>query len=110
MSITSDEDKNRQVDESPTHYNQSKYAGFSELARILGTLEAISRPQGYRRQHIHMWWHRRRTTGFPEKRSVVIEGKTKDLFDVTEVIEWKKSYVPYSPATNRHNRDCVDTP
>lgn len=71
-----------------------KYAGHSELARILAELEQEERPQGYRRQQIHMWWHRRSVNKFPEKEHVLYDGKWQDLFDVESVITWKKNYTP----------------
>lgn len=71
-----------------------RYGGYTVVARVMSDVYSEWRPDGYRRQQVHMWWVRRERNGFPEKHQVSVNGKLRDLLDVREVIDWFEGYVP----------------
>lgn len=71
-----------------------KYGGYTVVARVMSDVYREWRPEGYRRQQVHMWWVRRDRNGFPEKQRVSLNGKPKDLLNVREVIDWFEGYIP----------------
>lgn len=63
-----------------------QHGGFSAVAR------AVSEETGdtCTRQQIFTWWLRRRRNGFPDR----VRVGDRDLFDIDDVIAWRRSYVP----------------
>lgn len=72
----------------------TRFGGYTVVARALSDAYKQWRPDGFRRQQIHVWWVRRDRNGFPDKQSVVVNGKRKELFDVSEVLSWFAGYTP----------------
>ena len=66
--------------------------GYTVVARALSELHRAERPQGYRRQQIHVWWLRRDRNGFPEKHQVELNGRVREIFKVSEVVTWFEGY------------------
>lgn len=71
-----------------------EYGGYTVVARVMSDVYREWRPEGYRRQQVHMWWVRRDRNGFPEKHRVSRNGKQKDLLNIREVINWFEGYIP----------------
>lgn len=78
--------------------SETQYGGYTKVAQILSDLHREWRPDGFRRQQIHVWWVRRDRNGFPEKHPVVVNGKTKNLFKLSEVTTWFAGYTPSTGA------------
>lgn len=71
-----------------------EYGGYTVVARALSNAHHDWRPEGFRRQQIHVWWVRRGGNGFPDKHRVTVGSREKDLFKVEEVLTWFTGYTP----------------
>lgn len=71
-----------------------EFGGYTVVARALSEAYREWRPSGFRRQQVHMWWVRRLRNGFPEKHELVLNGRVKHLFRLSEVFSWFEGYIP----------------
>lgn len=78
----------------PLPPNTPEFGGYSVVARVMSEVYREWRPDGYRRQQVHMWWVRRNRNGFPEKHEVNLKGRSRMLLSVPEVLDWFEGYVP----------------
>jgi hypothetical protein len=74
-----------------------EYGGFTDVARAL----ALAFPdlsgrnlKAFTRQQVHVWWGRRERNGFPGKHTVVVRGARRELFKLSEVVDWFAGYEP----------------
>lgn len=75
-------------------FDESVYAGYTVLARILGQ-SFPERSLRVTRQQVHMWSTRRIQNDFPQSYRVMAHsGKIKNLYKIHEVVSWYKNYVP----------------
>lgn len=71
-----------------------EFGGYTVVARVMSDVYREWKPEGYRRQQVHMWWVRRDRNGFPEKHEVVVNGRKRNLLSTREVLAWFQDYVP----------------
>lgn len=85
--------------DTPQPATPQEFGGYTVVARAL--TDAFPNPQerglkAFTRQQVHVWWLRRDRNGFPGKYPKVVNGSKKELFRVSEVVNW---YVGYEPST-----------
>jgi len=88
------------MERSLIEINGVRYVGYTEAALAI-TENFPDRPRprrgskGYTRQQVHVWYLRRDSNGFPERYPVTApHGAEKELFKLTEVLEWFNQYKP----------------
>jgi hypothetical protein len=74
-----------------------EFGGYTDVAKALAI--AFPNPQerglkAFTRQQVHVWWLRRERNLFPGKYPRVVNGVKKELFRVSEVVDWYRGYVP----------------
>jgi hypothetical protein len=62
--------------------------GFQETADYLSVLTRRS----YSRQAVHQLWKRRSVNGFPDRKQYLINGYTKQYFDMEDIHKWYQGY------------------
>lgn len=74
----------------------------------LGNLTAVARILERNLGTVHMWTKRRRTTHFPMHTAVYRAGtKVFNLYDIEQVKQWHKDYVPHTGGAPLGNRNWV---
>ena len=75
-----------------------EFGGYTVVARALAATYPDPSSKGlkaFTRQQVHVWWCRRARNGFPGKYPVTApSGARKELFRVSEVVNWWAGYVP----------------
>lgn len=74
-----------------------EFGGYTVVARALAA--AYPDPSGkglkaFTRQQVHVWWNRRARNNFPGKYPVTVKGSKRELFRVSEVVNWFAGYEP----------------
>jgi hypothetical protein len=73
-----------------------EFGGYTVVARALAA--AYPNPgkglKAFTRQQVHVWWCRRARNGFPGKYPVTLNGSRRELFRVSEVVDWWVGYIP----------------
>lgn len=75
-----------------------EFGGYTVVARALAATYTNPEEKGlkaFTRQQVHVWWCRRARNGFPGKYPVTAaSGTRKELFRVSEVLDWWVGYIP----------------
>ena len=74
-----------------------EFGGYTVVARALAATYPDPSDKGlkaFTRQQVHVWWCRRERNGFPGKYPRIINGSRRELFRVSEVLDWWVGYVP----------------
>ncbi len=89
----------------------SGYGGFADAAKMLTELGYLT-PNGdpIKRQGVYIWYKRRSRNGFPSRYDTGIrtrEGKIKEVFKLSEIEEWYKSYVPDQGGRPKQEKEMI---
>lgn len=85
-------------------YSSLKLAESQGLANMTAVSNVLMRRIGT----VHMWAKRRRTTNFPMHKAVYRAGtRLLPLYDLKEVREWHRNYVPNTGGAPIGNRNWV---
>jgi hypothetical protein len=83
--------------DTPQPATTPEFGGYTVVARALTAAFPNTQERGlkaFTRQQVHVWWLRRDRNGFPGKYPKVVNGVKKELFRVSEVVNWYGGYVP----------------